>query len=242
MLHDITHHSPSSLNLFAASNAMYVLERILGRKQPVGAPAHRGKAVEDGVTYALEESATMQQSIDVALTRYDSLTALSGDPRSDSYRRDIPEMVAQAVGMLAQYGEPSTTQGFVEWRPDGLQLPVIGYYDYAWEDKGLIIDLKTSERMPSEIKNSHARQVSLYCAGNMEGRLVYCTPKKIQAFHLENIREHRDTLCRLAFAVEKFLSLSDDPQFYVSITAPDLDSYYWASPEARQTAWEVWRI
>ena len=35
------HHSPSSLNQFAASPALFVLERILGLKQVVGAPAHR---------------------------------------------------------------------------------------------------------------------------------------------------------------------------------------------------------
>jgi hypothetical protein len=49
----IERHSPSSLNLFCASPAMSVLERILGHHQPVGAPAHRGTAVEDGVTVGL---------------------------------------------------------------------------------------------------------------------------------------------------------------------------------------------
>ena len=32
------HHSPSGLNLFAASPAMFTLERILGLSQPVGVP------------------------------------------------------------------------------------------------------------------------------------------------------------------------------------------------------------
>ena len=50
MLHaDQERHSPSSLNQFAASPAMFVLERILGLRQPVGVPAHRGVAIEDGV-------------------------------------------------------------------------------------------------------------------------------------------------------------------------------------------------
>ena len=49
----IVRHSPSSLNLFAASPAMWVLEKILGIKQPVGVPAHRGVAVEDGVVVGL---------------------------------------------------------------------------------------------------------------------------------------------------------------------------------------------
>ena len=49
-------HSPSALNLFAASPSMFVLERIVGLEQPVGVPAHRGVAVEDGVTRRIIES------------------------------------------------------------------------------------------------------------------------------------------------------------------------------------------
>jgi len=45
----IEHHSPSSLNLFCVSPAMYCLEKIVGVRQPVGAPAHRGTAVEHGI-------------------------------------------------------------------------------------------------------------------------------------------------------------------------------------------------
>ncbi len=46
----IERHSPSSLNLFAAAPAMYVMERILGHRQPMGVPAHRGTGAEAGVT------------------------------------------------------------------------------------------------------------------------------------------------------------------------------------------------
>jgi hypothetical protein len=39
-------------------------------------------------------------------------------------------------------------------------------------------------------------------------------------------------------SVEKFLALSDDPEFFVNITVPDLDSFYWSNPPARQLAYE----
>jgi hypothetical protein len=244
MIKTYERHSPSALNLFASSPAMFTLEKILGKKQPVGAPAHRGTAVEQGVTYGLEEGIDrLPQAIDAALTRFDSLAALSGDPRSDNYRRDIPAMVEQAMRVLAQYGIPSKTQGYVEWRPDELQLPIVGYFDYEWKDKGVIVDLKTTEKMPSEIRKSHAKQVSLYCASdNLDGVLVYVTPKKIAAYHLENISEHREVLKRIAIKVERFLSLSDDPQFFIDITVPDLEHYLWGTPEARALAWEIWGV
>lgn len=237
-------HSPSALNLFAASPSMFVLERVLGMKQPVGAPAHRGVAVEDGVTLGLNDmDASIPDCINAALTRYDTLTAMTSDPRREKYRETVPGMVKSALGELRGYGKPTSTQGFVTWQPEGLKLPIVGYYDYEWSNHGILGDLKTTERMPSEIKTGHARQVALYAASdNVDARLIYVTPKKLEVYGLENVRRHREALHKIALAVEKFLSLSDDPKFFVSITAPDLDSFYWGTPPARRLAYEIWGI
>lgn len=236
-------HSPSSLNLFCASPSMFVLEKVLGRRQPVGAPAHRGVAVEDGVTVGLlNPEATLQACTDVAFKKYDTITALSGDKRREDYRATIPDMVERALIELRPYGIPSRTQGFVEWRPEGLKYPIVGYFDYAWDQHGIIVDLKTTEKLPSSIKIPHARQVGLYASSdNMDARLTYCTPKKIATYQLENVREHRSALHQIAMRCEAFLALSEDPEFFKSITAPDLESFYWGGP-ARQIAFEHWQI
>ena len=116
---------------------MFVLERVLGKKQPVGAPAHRGSAVEDGVTMGLNNmKASVPSCVNVALTKYDTLTALSSDPRNQKYREMIPPMVKTALEELRKYGAPSDTQGEVCWAPDDLKLPIIGFYDYAWAREG----------------------------------------------------------------------------------------------------------
>jgi hypothetical protein len=244
MITEYERHSPTSLNLFAASPAMFVLERVLGRKQPVGSPAHRGVAVEDGVTAGLKDMRLgVPTCINEALTKYDTLTALSSDPRKEQYRATIPGMVKSALEALREYGKPSATQGFVEWKPDDLKLPIVGYYDYSWDEHGILGDLKTTEKMPSQIKVGHARQVALYAASdNVDARLIYVTPKRLEVYGLENVRRHREALRRIAKNVENFLALSDDPQYFVSITCPDLDSFYWASPPARQIAYEIWGV
>jgi hypothetical protein len=244
MIASYVRHSPSSLNIFAAEPAMFVLERILGEKQPVGVPAHRGVAVEDGVTHGLKDMmAPMRNCIDIALTKYDALTCLSGDPRRSQYRTTIGDMVERAVTELRQYGMPSKTQGFVEWKPVGIELPIVGYFDYEWQQHGIIADLKTTEKMPSEIKTGHARQVALYAlSDNIDARLIYVTPKKLNPYQLENVREHRMALLRIAQTVERFLALSDDPQFFISITMPDLDAFYWTNPQARQLAYTYWGV
>ena len=191
-------HSPSKLNLFCAQPSMFTLEYILGIKQPVGAPAHRGVAVEDGVTYGLKfPAAHMDDCSHVAWVKYDSLTALSGDPRREKYRETVPDMVSTAVKRLRQYGIPTGTQEAVEWHPDGLRLPIFGYLDYRWDQHAIVADLKTSERMPSEIKIPHARQVALYAvSADTKAHLIYVTPKKIEVVPVGKYRRAPRRACQ----------------------------------------------
>lgn len=237
-------HSPSSLNLFAASPAMFVLEKIIGMRQPVGAPAYRGTAVEDGVTHGLmDPAATIADCVAVAFKKYDTITALSADKRREEYRGTIPAMVESALNALRPYGIPSKCQGFIEWQPEGLKYPIVGYWDYHWQEHNITIDLKTTEKLPSSIKVPHARQVSLYVtSNNADARVAYVTPKKQAVYRVENIDAHRKALHSMAIKCEAFLALSQDPEFFKSITLPDLESFYWSGPPARQLAFEHWGI
>lgn len=236
-------HSPSACNLFCASREMFILEKVLGHRQPVGAPAHRGTAVEAGVALGLlDPKAELSACVAEAEKKFDTVAALSGDPRREDYRAGIPAMVEMALKELRPYGVPSGTQGFVEIRDPSLNLPIVGYWDFEWADHGIIVDLKTTERLPSSVKIGHARQVALYAQGNKDGRLSYVTPKKAATYSLENKQEHLAALIEIAKRIEKFLALSDDPQFFVDITAPDLESFYWTAPAARQLAFEHWKI
>ena len=238
---NIQRHSPSSLNLFCASPSMFVLEKVLGRKQPVGSPAHRGTAVEEGITVGLlDPNATVTACIEAALKKYDAITALSGDKRREEYRATIDGMVLAGLDELRPYGIPSHTQGFIEWRPDGLKLPIVGYYDYHWEQHNITVDLKTTEKLPPAVKVPHARQVALYVTtNNADARVSYVTPKKRATYRIDNIDAHRQALHQIALRCEAFLSLSDDPAFFTKITAPDFESFYWGGP-ARQIGFETW--
>lgn len=236
-------HSPSALNLFSSCPSMFVLEKILGQRIPGGAAMHRGTAVEAGVAYGLENiDAPLADCVQIAEDKFRDLMALRHDARREKIEDGIAAMVERALNELRPYGKPSSTQGFIEWKPEDLQYPIVGYYDFLWEQHGIVVDLKTTEKLPSAVKNSHARQVALYTGGNLAGRLAYVTPIKSAVYGLENVGEHRSTLHRMAQACERFLALSDDPQFFVSITAPDLESFYFAPPQARQAAWDVWRV
>jgi hypothetical protein len=240
---DFKRHSPSSLNLFAASPAMFTLEKILGYRQPVGSPAHRGTAVEDGITFGLmNPEAPIADCVAEALKKYDTISALSGDKRREDYRLTIADMVKTGLEELRPYGVPSQCQGFVEWKPEGLRYPIVGYFDYHWADHNITVDLKTTEKLPSSVKVPHARQVALYVtSNNANARITYVTPKKRATYQVDNIDAHRRALHQMALRCEAFLALSDDPKFFLGITVPDLESFYWGGP-ARELAFEHWNI
>ena len=242
MINDFTHHSPSSLNTFAMSPAMWVAEKVLGFKRPGSPQMHRGTAVEAGVAHGLKEWVDAAACTEIAMTRYDALTALSGDSRRQKVRDGIPEMVNFGLEALREYGAPDRVQAQITWQPDGVQYPIMGYSDFEWDHHGLVVDLKTTDKMPSEIKATHARQVAHYCNGNRSGLLVYVTPKKVESYALENVTEHRAALRQMAINVENFMALSEDPSFFVGVTVPDVESYLWSDPKARQFAWETWNI
>lgn len=237
-------HSPSSLNTFAASPALFVLEKLIGIRQPGNAPMYRGTAVEDGVTHGLmNPGAPVSECVAVAFKKYDTITALSTDARREDYRATIPDMVGSALSELRPYGIPSHCQGFVEWKPEGLRFPIVGYFDYHWDEHNVTVDLKTTEKLPSAVKVSHARQVSLYVtSNNADPRIAYVTPKKHATYRVDNIDAHRKALHAMALKCEAFLSLSDDPKKFLSITLPDIDSFYWSGPPMRQLAYEHWGI
>jgi hypothetical protein len=49
---------------------------------------------------------------------------------------------------------------------------IVGYFDYEWQQHGIIVDLKTTEKLPSSIKIPHARQVALYASNSFVGSVA----------------------------------------------------------------------
>lgn len=242
--HGIEHLSPSSIALFAAQPAMFVLSYLLKQRQAVGAAAHRGTAAEAGIVHGLTTGAPNDECVAEALRIFDTKAALCSDPKKDAERENVPGMVVQGLDALRPYGAPTSTQGKVSLDVEGLGVPIIGFFDLEFADHGIIVDIKTTAAIPSKIKPGHAKQVSLYtaCRGNQQGRLSYISAKKHATYALENPREHLEALKLGALAIQRFLSVSRDPAELAGIVMPDLDSFYWSDPAARASAFRQWGV
>jgi hypothetical protein len=236
--HGIDHLSPTSLNVWAMSPALWVMERLLKQKVPVSCAAHRGSAVEHGVTLGLQHpDLTLGECQQAALRKYDELAAFSGDPRRQKHRDDVPDTVSTALLELRHYGRPDRVQERVERRLPEVPVPLVGYLDFGWSQHGFIADLKTSEKLPSEISDAHARQGAMYCAdSNYEMRFAYATPKKIGVYILQEPQRHVRDLVVIAKRLEKFLALSCDPQELAGLLVPDLTHFVFNDPVARAHA------
>jgi hypothetical protein len=154
-------------------------------------------------------------------------------------------MVEQGFLALKTYGKPSSAQKLVTRDVEGLAVPIIGYYDFAWDDLGLIVDLKTTDAVPSNIRASHARQGAFYAAcisGNWSARICYASAKKSANALIENQAAHLAAMDAIALTIQRFLSLSTDPKELAALVVPDVESFYFSDPMARQAAFEVWGI
>ena len=249
--HGIEHLSASSLNLWAAEPALWIMERLLGRKAPPGVPAARGKAVEHGVHLGLSNPRlSIEECIEGAEREFARHTALSADPRREDERKKLAGWVRGALAELRQYGTPDGFQEKVEVRLDGVPVPIVGYIDWRFSDHGLIVDLKTTERFPSAIGDAHGRQGAVYASahGNFGMRFAYAKPapgktdrRQVTVYEMsgDDVRRHLAALRAIALSLGRFLSMSNDARELAGLIAPDFDSFYWSEPAARAAGREV---
>lgn len=249
--HGLDHLSASSLNLWAAQPALWIMERLLGHRTPLGIAAARGKAVEHGVHLGLSNPRlSLDDCIDGAEREFIRQTALSADPRREDERKKLAGWVRGALAELRQYGSPDGYQEKIEVRLDDVVVPLIGYIDWRFSDHGLIVDLKTTERFPSQIGDAHGRQGAVYASahGNFGMRFAYAKPspgkadaRQVTVYEMsgDDVRRHLAALRAIALSLGRFLAVSKDAEELAGLIVPDFDSFWWSEPAARAAGREV---
>jgi hypothetical protein len=244
--HNIEHLSASSVNLFIAQPALWCASYLMKRRTPVGPAAHRGTSIEHGVEAGLfDPEMPVEECQKLAEQMFHSKTRLSSDPRVEKERAVIAPTVEVALAELRQYGIPDKPedgrQHELRQHIEGVPVPILGYLDFWWPQHGIIVDLKTTARVPSRISDPHARQGATYtgAGSNTQVRMAYASSKKISAYVVEDVAHHLKVFVQTAKAIENLLSLSDDSEKLTRCFAPDLTSFYWGDASARALAHEI---
>ena len=166
------------------------------------------------------------------------------DARREKERGSIAGYVVSALGELRQYGIPSGYQEQVEIYFEDVPVPLIGYPDWTFDDHGLLVDLKTTERLPPSISDAHGRQGAVYARarGNYGMRFAYAKRfaaktggRCVVVYELpaEDIRRHLEALRQIAIRLGRFLALSSDPHELAALLVPDFDHHWWTNPITR---------
>lgn len=233
--HGIDHLSASSINLWTNAPDMWVAKYLHNMKSNFGAAPRRGQCVETAVHMALTGTDT-ETAIKRGLESFDS-TFMFGTEETTKERDVIEPMARVALAELEPLGHPAEggdeqAKISIEAKFDGWSIPVIGFLDFTYPDQGLVVDLKTTNRVPSVMSPDHQLQRAIYSAamGNASVKFLYVSAKR--AAWLED-GDPAEVLARAKVQIarmERFLSLhsADDA---LACIPHNPNSFYWRGDE-----------
>ena len=238
--HGIDHLSASSINLWSNAPDVWVMQYLHGLRTPMGAAAWRGICVEDAVVEILSgEHETA--AIDRAIEKFDK-RFLIGDDKTTAERARIKGMTQLAVEELMEFGKPEfpeVEEGeklqekvSITAKGDGWSIPVIGYLDLVFPQHGVVIDLKTTTRIPSAMSPEHQLQRAIYAKakGNMSVRFLYVSEKKTALLEDGDPTELLAQAKKQIARIEAFLRHVDKDQAK-EIVPVNPNTFYWSGAE-----------
>lgn len=234
--HGITHLSASSLNLWRNAPDVWVAKYLHGFKGTFGPAPVRGQCVEDLVAAVLQ-GANYTAAHGAALDRFDS-TFPKTDDATAKERAMISGMARQAIDALAEFGTPDFENGkqhkiSIRAKFDAWEIEVIGFLDFVFPDRGLVVDLKTTTRVPSTMSADHRLQRAIYAKakGNMAVKFLYASDKKTAMLEDGDVAETLGKAKHAIARLERFLA-HHDAETALACVPHNPDSFYWRGDEA----------
>ena len=239
--HGINYLSPSSINTYISDPPMWVARYLFKVKSPSGAGAVRGIAEEYALAEKYDKGFFDFKALD---TKFVALCCESGVDLNDGKtlkEKDALKGFGTVLDDNFKYENLETYQEKVEVEVEDLPVPVIGYVDFLFKDK--IVDLKTTNRMPSNPTEAQKRQMALYSMAYPKKSvdLFFASSKQHKVFTLSNLTKYKKQIKNLAFTIQRFLSLSDDKHELASFEYPNFDKWEW-SDAMKKEAKKIWSI
>ena len=235
--HNIKHLSASSINLWTNAPDVWVASYLFGKRTPMSAAAMRGICTEDAVVAALTGKLHKAGALDQALEKFDKFFPI-GDEKTSKERAMIEPCMELAIGELEHLGAPEFPEEGQEKisitaKTDDYEIPVIGYLDLVFPEHGLVVDLKTTGRMPSTMSAEHQLQRAIYqkARGNQIVKFLYVTPKKTNMLEDGDLTELLTKAKKQISRLEKFLRAGSAADIR-DVIPVNPNSFYWNGGEA----------
>lgn len=247
--HGIEHLSVSHVNTFISDPAKWCAKYVFGMPSSSGPAAWRGTVVDEAIgIYLSSEKPNKKACRNVAIKRYRALAEHYGiDPQEEKNRKErhlVPHFFDVAADYYDQFGKP------VEYQKEitldvGMSVPMIGYIDLQYE--GIVRDIKTVGRMPSDVPLPMKRQLSLYatatdCLPIVDFICVTKTKADVKSVVVEDVEANFEALMRGARTIERVLSLGDKNEI-AEMYFPNLSNEHFRFPwsdEEKAFAETIW--
>lgn len=234
--HGINHLSASSINLWTNAPDVWVARYIKKARMPFGPAPERGKAVENAVVATLMGEA-QDTAIKAAEEAFDA-RFLIGDEKTAKERELIRPMTEIAVGELAQFGVPEFPDGTDQEKinittgGDWGRIAIWGFLDLVYPKHGLVVDLKTTTRVPCAMSADHQVQRALYAKakGNMAVKFLYVSAKKASWLEDGDVAQTLQAVKAQIGRMEAFLR-HHDADSAVSCVPVNPNSFMWRGSE-----------
>jgi len=218
---------------------MWVARYLFGVKSGSGAGAIRG-TVEEAVLANKYTTGKFDFNL-LEIQFMDMCTKSKIDLNNPKVAKEktLLRKFGEVIDKNFKYKNLEQYQEKVEVLFDDMPIPVMGYIDFRFKDK--IVDLKTSTRMPSKPTEAQKRQMAFYSMAYPDNSidLFFATPKDYNKFTLNNLSVYKKQLKRVAFSIQKFLSISNDKHELASLIYPNYDSWTW-SDYLKKEAKKIW--
>lgn len=233
----IDHLSASSINLWSNAPDIWVAKYLLGKGTPFGPAPLRGQCVEDAVVSILM-GGSEPDALAKAYGRFDR-TWMIGTEESTKERDLIAPMVQTAIDELTEFGRPEFAEGgtqekvtinanFGDW-----SIPIWGFLDLVFPQHGIVVDLKTTTRVPSSMTPEHRLQRAIYhrAKNNHAVKFLYVSAKKAAWLEdgdpAECLAQAKAQIARM----DAFLTACPDAETARRIVPVNASSFYWRGAE-----------
>ena len=239
--------SPSQVNSYLSCPAYWASTRLSGVYIPAGPAAARGNAIEAGLVAGCLTGLDVSAMVDIAHAAFDSEHSvaalnLGNDPVAQQ-RAQIAPAIANAWTVLQQYGKVSVPDDHRnQWEviapmPGDLGITLRGFTDFVFPAAGVIVDLKTTSRVPNQISAQHQRQMAFYamaCPGYAID-VVYASPAAVRVFRMtpEQVQRGWRQCVGTVQRMDRLLSCANSVQDLCDMLTPNVDSIVWRGDLAR---------
>ena len=251
----IEHFSPSQLNRPTANWVFeYVyLSKDQRRTITVGENAAYGTAVHGGIQSVLCAGNDVNTAVEHAVMEFDFHPADENADKRVHYRDLIGTAIELGIEELASWSK-SEAEMRIEWQPEGLAVPIMGFVDMSQPFRGRLLEMKTKAPRQGAVKKdgtrgwvkaptpkdpewSHIQQCAVYHkATGLEPNIAYISDHTVTVFTPENCEKLQEQaiefaaeqLRQKALKRQNLLKISTDPKVLASILEADFDHpFYW---------------